>query len=189
MIRHIMFCGVGGTGKSSVAQALKDTHHVPGSITRDAYAKYGIKDQKAGDAMKVAERLTFQSWLYGYYLGRVRELLDDQPKPIKPLLLERSPIDHLAYRGLIAEPKDWQFHQALDLIYQLNAIIFFFPYPTPWGGQDDGFRNVNAEQDFKLNALMLDYLNRLEVPYTTLSDFNLDARISLVKHYGADHHV
>ena len=186
MKRHIMFCGVGGTGKSVCAQAFAETHTLTGSITREAYKEYGIENQKVGDALPVAERVKFQNYLFGFYLSRVRELVSESAKPC---VFERSPIDHLAYMSLIAPMKDWHYNMAMELLLDIEPVLVYFPYPTPWGGQDDGFRNVNAEQDTELNAFMVAGLNKLGYSYYPLRTFDKDTRILTIKTLLGGSHV
>lgn len=174
MTKHIMFCGVGGTGKSVCAAAFQDTHATQPSITREAYAAYGIKDQKEGDAMSPEKRVAFQQFIFNFYLGKVRDTVQVSDKPV---VLERSPIDHLAYMSLVSVITDQQYQAALDLLLDLKPVLVYFPYPTPWGEQDDGFRNLDKEQNARLNDFMLSVLNRLAYPYHQLDTFDKRLRI------------
>ena len=181
-----MFCGVGGTGKSVCAQGFADTHTLTGSITRAAYKEYGIENQKVGDALPLTERVQFQNFLFGYYLNRVRELVAESTKPC---VFERSPIDHLAYMSLISPVTDQHYNMAMDLLLDVKPVLVYFPYPTPWGGQDDGFRNVNADQDTELNAFMLAGLRKLGYSYYPLRNFDKNTRLLTIKTLLGGSHV
>jgi hypothetical protein len=186
----IMLTGTGGTGKTTCASFIKDTHSncfVAPSYTREAYASFGVKSEIDTASMDLLTKLKLQQHVYDVYLSNVYLALYKNSKA-DLVLFERSPFDHVAYaeqtiknckpeftklfeEGMTSFNVVEMLEQANDLIADTSAKLFYFPYPAPWTNEssvDDGFRLVDSEKDSSVDHYIQSSLKASKVPFKTV---------------------
>lgn len=158
-------CGAGGTGKTSVVNAIRDllghdTVTLHGSIVRSFYAKEGLAGETAFVAMPLADKLAFQTKFLAAYIDAFEHAAAACKTPI--LLADRSIYDHIGYvtfwGALAIDEAMWTFEiEALIARFlALQPHVVRFPMPHWWSARiaADGFRHNSYGKEWTLDALM-----------------------------------
>ena len=183
-MKIVMFSGSGGTGKSTVAKALAEQlpgwYHVP-SLTRQAYAEAGYPSQIALNVLPVKEQQQAQSFFFKHFLDNSYKIINDKKREGVPgIIFERTPCDHAAYAAMVHD-SIVSFEMACLGYYSIvKPDVFYFPYPAPWGGQADGFRNVDPVNDARIAATIQGALDET-TPYTIVEPFEIEERVSFIR--------
>jgi AAA domain len=205
-IQVIMFSGVSGTGKTSIASEIKKRYgeriHVAPSVTRQGYEAWGKSNPKTNIVSEkdyaLADKSTrakFQSFIFSFYVDTVRILAASLPTEVEYLLLERTPFDSLSYAetgGFKITPA--QVSAANSLVKDLDPTIFYFPYPVPWfENLEDGFREVshkkNTAWDVSLKKLLSENLRpyqSINLPHLSVSERTLRVSVQSGLHYNPE---
>lgn len=187
MPRLICFCGVGGTGKTTVAQTLLARHPsflFKPSIVREFYASQGVTTEGAYLAMPPKERFRFQLNLLRYYIDSTKEAMKALDT-YDVLVMDRSAHDHTAY--CIYGYPDMSQAELTEVLEigkesqrRLRPQLVYFPFPVPW--QDaiaDGFRATGVGKNYALAAIMKNITREygaLELPISSV-----DERVRLIE--------
>jgi hypothetical protein len=155
----IGFCGAGGTGKTTTAQLLSETHSVPllPSSTRGVFKMLGLEteaDQEKldGEGRKHLQRSiqdTFYSSLMGYPRG----------------VSDRTPLDHWCYMlyycgDYMSEEEVGVFRRRTAEGLKRFAYVFYFPlvtYPTHEDGMRKNGYGYRKAYDYLMQAAILDF--------------------------------
>jgi len=179
MYRTIGFCAPAGTGKSSLANALKaklgDKVEVVQSVSRETYAKFGYSGEDINLKLTLDEKFQLQSAIFSAW---VRRYVDVVQKYIPPddttyLVFERTLFDNAAYLYTHAEGYDLnvlnQYREsAINIVNDFDYVITF-PYPPPFAGQVDNFRWVDSEKDTKHQGYLNQFLREFTPKNPVLS--------------------
>lgn len=173
----VAFCGVGGTGKTTLMNKAVDRLRdrslgkdiiIAPSIVRAFYAErgpaYGVATHRDWHKLPVDKQTAFQLELLDAYVKNVKEVVEANPG--KKIFMDRSFYDHAAC--LLAQgatTRDMYTHiyeQEIAYAENLSAVIYL-DYPTPYtdsGATEDEFRDTSFGPNIRLskimNALFLD---------------------------------
>ena len=155
--------GTGGTGKTKLAMATADAldlQYRP-SVVREVFGEFGWSevDQRSATPefcwrlqKEMFDRKLYQDKYYG-----------------KDVVFDRTPIDHLTY--CIYRCEEALDEKTLKEIEELARVetlkydvVIYHPIPS-WTGQADGLRENQYPYRAVIDAIMLGYLNRFEIPY------------------------
>lgn len=160
MKRMILFCGVGGTGKTTVLDALRESNDpnlygcmFVGSVVRDYYKANNVSSETTVSSLPPEKRTAFQVGLFDFYIAEMQKVLDANPDKI--IVSDRSLVDHYAYTLLDSELDQNQFESILEKLraFMENVyIVIKFPLMTFDSG--DKFRNNSFSRRVALDALM-----------------------------------
>jgi AAA domain len=205
----VMLTGAGGTGKTSVARELKTVLEVRGikymhipSTTRGTYGRLGIDGETAALAMPVADQINLQNEIgkdnLAEFLTRVHqfenelelmrgenpeETMDPEEEPIGVVIVDRPPLDHLAYwiRSNALQPTDdvsaFETHRD-ELIRELahSGVDYFMwidhDYPVPWETAD-AFRDQNKLKTLEMSHLVSSVISRYHTRLEEVEDTSL----------------
>ena len=122
------------------------------------------------DRLDESDRMDFQFELFEYYIEHTIQYIIDQDRlenSASVIVIDRSPIDHLAYT-INASPSmshsqyryllsriDRFFRHLFNLKYQV--YVYAFPYPTPWiqdSDSSDGFRFDPFGKNYLISVLI-----------------------------------
>jgi predicted ATPase len=164
----ITLAGSGGTGKTTVVNALKDIledkMHFHESIVRTFYMLRGVKSEVNYLAMTIEDRKKFQIELVQYYISELTlacSLIQD-----KIIICDRSVFDHIGYSlyggGSVINFEDMSIlHQQITAFRKLKPKVFYCPYPAPWtkGKKvEDEFRAVEPAKDTIIDAIIYRFI-------------------------------
>lgn len=192
----LAFCGVATTGKTTLADALKDKYGdaiaVAPSFSRKAYKLMGIADEAEMHKLSKDRLADVQVALFEHYCTMARHfVMEAQREPsVRAVILQRTPFDHLAYIKVhvgIEHTNAAQLRrQALAFLKSVKLSVVAFPYPAPWSltkSSEDGFRQVDHLTYEMLNieqaALLKEYASSISA-LEHLTKFDLPGRVSIV---------
>lgn len=160
----IFLCGAGGTGKSSVTREMANLladHKWPQfplkvmqSTSRRTYERLGLKSETVALNSDINTQVTLQREIMVDHLAEIKacaSVLAGKRNPV--LVVDRSPLDHLAYwlRTAVKNPEAVlnDFYTGLNEIKNClietgaeRSLWVQFQYPVPWS-TDDGARDQN----------------------------------------------
>lgn len=167
----VAFCGVGGTGKTTLMNKAVDRLRdrslgkdiiIAPSIVRAFYAErgpaYGITTHMDWHRLALDKQTAFQLELLDAYVKNVEKTVEANPG--KKIFMDRSFYDHAAY--LLAQgatTRDMYTHiyeQEIAYAENLSAVIYL-DYPTPYtdsGATEDGFRDTSFGLNIRLSKIM-----------------------------------
>jgi predicted ATPase len=173
----IGFIGTGGTGKTSVAEKLKELipEDFRPSIVRSVMGHLGVTD-----AMQ-ASMSAAQCWSVQKALADAKFNQDDE---FDTGLFDRTPIDHLAYALYrCADQISDQVYGALvervqEYVDQYD-VVFYFPI-YEWEVVDDGFRQQGLAYRATHDMLLRQLLTEMEIDAIEMPDASVDERVELI---------
>lgn len=147
------FIGTGGTGKTTVANLIRNRIPEPfvGSRNREVFAQLGY----SGESFQTANTAE-QNWKIQHALITAK-VDQDVTHPVG--LFDRTPIDHIAYclhrcaDAITDSEWDWLWNKYSGLI-TLYDILFYFPIYDWENAHEDGFRQTNKAYRTKIDFLM-----------------------------------
>lgn len=188
MTKLVCFAGAGGTGKTSLANGVKEllpNVEIHRSVVREFYAKCGVATETAFQAKPPEWRKGFQNELLEYYITELTDAL--QRSKADYLVCERSVFDHIAYTIYGSrELYDTEMHnlatRRIHWFAKLKPLVIYLPYPTPWDHlAADGFRDRSMAKDLIIDALIKTMLQSHAdiVTYTETPTMPLGDRVRL----------
>jgi predicted ATPase len=162
----IALCGTGGTGKTTVLNALTDRLRSEGypfevftSVSREFFRMQGFTKEADYKVLPLAEKAKFQYGMMKFYMQRLQTFIDANPG--KKILCDRSIFDHFAYWAQsgacdLATYDAIMYNQAHFYCRYVDKL-FWFPYPAPFQGSvnvDDGFRDIDVGYNLGHSAMV-----------------------------------
>lgn len=166
----IALCGTGGTGKTTVLNALADALQkadypfaVFTSVSREYFALQGLAKEAEYKALELEDKSSFQAGMMQFYIKRLLEFIETHPDA--KVLCDRSIFDHFAYWTLCGSV-DWitysHLYEAVKSYCAFVDRLFYFPYPSPFQASanvNDGFRDIDIGYNLAHSALVYTYAN------------------------------
>lgn len=186
----IILCGVGGVGKTSIAQTLQEKWKASifPSVTREVHHAYGLAQEKDAANLPEAEFDILQAKIRKAYVERGHDFLRANPTGV--LIFERSIFDYTSYR---ASRQPFQTQDAyLEMLKTARAFfldpcvlsrkvyMFHLPFPVEWSTEDE-FRlspftkNLQWELMLKLHLQLIPTLS----PERPLIIHELDTKLNV----------
>ena len=173
----IGFIGTGGTGKTSVAEKLKELipEDFRPSIVRGVMGHLGVTD-----AMQ-SSMSSAQCWAVQKALADAKFNQDDE---YDTGLFDRTPIDHLAYAlyrcaGEISNPVYKALVERVQEYIDQYDVVFYFPI-YEWEVADDGFRQQGLAYRATHDMLLQQLLTEMEIDAIEMPDASVDERVELI---------
>lgn len=167
----VAFTGTSSTGKTTTALRLEHLGILSKlglHLFRPPDTRRGLKDKVS--ALSDTEKLAFQNQRF-YEKNNLEDNEDN-------FLVERSFVDLLAYRYLIApSPSKEDIDQHINLAKKYS-LHFFFPYGViPY--EADGFR-PDEEYSVLISTKIQEIMDFYEIPYISLVNSSLEARCDII---------
>ncbi len=171
MTMRVEFCGAGGTGKTTIAEAFVKKFDCKklGSVAREVQKEFGLACED-GQKLLSPERL----WeLQQAITTRHNELIQMTRDEDVPYVSDRSMLDHVGYtvlknRSIALDQLEWMENLALESLKGVSLLIHFptrvFPQPEP-----DGFRTANVMERECFDAIVRGYLHRWRGQFNFMS--------------------
>jgi len=155
--------GTGGTGKTMLAMAVADVldlEYRP-SVVREVFGEFGWNEAAQRSATpeqcwklqkEMFDRKLYQDKYYG-----------------KDVVFDRTPIDHLTYclyrcERALDEKTLKEIEELARVEMHKYDIVIYHPIPK-WTLKSDGLREEQYPYRAIIDAIMLGYLNRFDIPY------------------------
>jgi GTPase SAR1 family protein len=172
----IGFIGVGGTGKTSVAEKLIIPEQFQTSISRKAMSDLGIveADQNRMTAQAV------KSLQLGILDAKFRQ---DDKHPTG--LFDRTPLDHLAYTMFRCSESFTRAEYDL-LVAKVETyldkydVLFFFPL-YDWEPPSDGFRQQGYVYRKIIDTLIRHLIVEMDIDVIEVPDDTIEARVDFIQ--------
>lgn len=174
----IGFAGSGGTGKTSVCEALKNDLRIlepfRPSIVRETMASLNITTEAAQLNMTEEERWHVQRTI------ALAKFKQDTDYPYG--LFDRTTVDHLAYAmhrcaNVIGDNEFLEMVDQAEHHMRNYDLVFFFPiYDWPHATKD-GFRQEGLAYRIKIDLLMRAFLADFGIDYIELPNSSVQARV------------
>jgi predicted ATPase len=167
----VAFCGAGGTGKTTLMNAVIDRLRdsplgkdiiIASSIVRAFYAErgsaYGIATHMDWHKMPLDKQMAFQLELLDAYVENVKRVVRDNPG--KKIFMDRSLYDHVAYllaQGSVTRDIYTHINEKQTAYAKNLSALIYLDYPTPYtdsGATEDGFRDTTFGPNIRLSKIM-----------------------------------
>lgn len=167
----IAFTGTSSTGKTTTALRLEHSGILSGlglRLLRPPDTRRGLR--KKVSALLDTEKIDFQSQRFNDKIGLEAN--------VDNFLVERSFVDLLAYRYLIApSPSNAEIAQHINLAKNYS-LHFFFPYGViPY--EEDGFR-PDEEYSLQISTKIQEIMEFYKIPYISLKNSSLESRCDII---------
>lgn len=166
---RIAFCGAGGTGKTTVANLLKDELGLTfaPSVVRSVMEEWKVTEATL-HKLSANQRAQLQYEIYAR-----KEQHDREHK--KKVIFDRTLADHYAYNLIYAGGVDLtpQFlrdirDRAIEALKAYSVVIYAPIFE--WDIGHDGFRNTNEVNRRLVDSIIHDCLFRSSIEFVTLRD-------------------
>lgn len=142
----IILCGVGGVGKTSIANILKEEGaNVFPSVTRSVHHEFGLRREEDAAALSPESFDKLQARIRAAYIERGHQFLRDNTEGVQ--VFERSIFDYTAYRAArlpFQTKEDYllMMQAAMEFfddpcIKNRKVYVFHLPFPVDWDTTDE----------------------------------------------------
>jgi hypothetical protein len=179
----IGFCGAGGTGKTTTAEALLtelgDTWKLLPSTSRDTFRQMGLNREDDQDRLSPLDRWTLQRNIQIAHSEKVKPHRDQQ------MITDRTQLDQFAYAlqycNNILNLSDLKWLEDLTAkSLEFYAHIFYFPL-TSFKDHSDGMRTHNLATRLSFDLLLKGLIGNLEVPITSVPIMTVHNRVQFIR--------
>jgi predicted ATPase len=171
------FIGVGGTGKSSTIELLRDLGiPVLESVSRAVFKEWGWKEKDQRDA-EPEVLLSFQRAIFD------RKIAQEQGMP--SFLSDRTLLDHLSYcffraGSALTEQQAKEMIAITEESLRQYDLLFFFSYGL-FNPPDDGVREHHYVSSILIDSIMRGLLHRFAQAYFEVPMGSVESRAAFIK--------
>ena len=163
-MKKIVFIGSQGSGKTTSALMLAS------ELKQKGEDVYVLSEVARSCPLPINEGTTAEAqfWIFGKQLTR------EQSCKANILISDRSLLDSYCY-GLRAHPRFYNELGGFMREYMTTYSNIFYLRANDEYLKDDGIRSVNKEFRDEIDAIMMEQLKKLQIPFTIVNSGDIEA--------------
>lgn len=202
-MKLMMFTGVGATGKTTVAQRLKEELGaiIVESPVRKTFEEAGLATEVSMLDLHLDKQLDLQAKIYENYIKLVYSTIEEayRNNPNSIIIAERSPADYLAYQAYIFNhcltladidrKQARTSHAFINIRRQIDTSLVYFPFPAPFSKDtesSDGYRSDSSGKNYLWSCVLDNMLTFVpsHIHSLNLTDVNsIEERVQVLTYY------